>query len=108
MLGKGFTLVEVMIVMAILATLAVVAVPNFTRSRQKAHKYACISSLKGIDNAKEIWAVEAGSVSVAAPGWDDLVPLYLQSIPVCPAGRTYDIKDTDERPTCTIEGHSLS
>lgn len=105
---KGFTLIEIMIVVTILAVLSMVAVPNFMESRQKTHKYSCISNLKSINNAKEVWALESGSLVLASPSWDDLVPVYLRNIPSCPAGGTYTIGDTDELPTCTVAGHSLN
>ncbi|MFH1411100.1 MAG: prepilin-type N-terminal cleavage/methylation domain-containing protein [Candidatus Omnitrophota bacterium] len=104
---KGFTLVEIMIVVSILGVMLAVAIPNFKRSRERTHLYSCLSNLKGIDNAKEIWAIESGTVATGAPGWDDLVPAYLQSQPSCPAGGTYSIGDTESYPACTAEGHRL-
>ncbi|MDP8258006.1 MAG: prepilin-type N-terminal cleavage/methylation domain-containing protein [Candidatus Aadella gelida] len=105
---KGFTLVEIMIVVSIMGVLLVVAIPNFTKSRQRTHLYACISNLKGIDNAKEIWAMESGTGAIGTPSWSDLVPDYLSSEPSCPSGGACDLGDTNTQSTCTVEGHSLS
>jgi len=55
---QGFTLVEIMIVVAIIALLAAIAVPNFLRARQRSQATAILEEVKLLEGAKEQWAVE--------------------------------------------------
>src|SRR4051794_31623038 len=54
----GFTLVEIMIVVAIIALLAAIAIPNFVKARTASQKTACIANMKQIEGAKATWAME--------------------------------------------------
>ena len=87
--NNGFTLVEIMIVVAIIGMLAAIAIPNFVRSRETAQTKVCISNLVAIDNAKQQWALEARKQNTDTPTGSDLQP-YLGrtaagSLPTCPA-----------------------
>ena len=71
---SGFTLVEIMIVVAIIGLLAVIAIPNFVKARTTAQKNACINNLRQIDSAKQQWALENGKKSTDTPASTDLNP----------------------------------
>ena len=81
---KGFTLVEIMIVVAIIAILAAVAIPNFVKYRNESQKSSCISNMKQLQTAGEQWCMINGAT--ATPGLNDLCgsDKYVKTTPVCP------------------------
>jgi prepilin-type N-terminal cleavage/methylation domain-containing protein len=68
----GFTLVEIMIVVAIIALLASIAVPNFMRARKRAQATRILEDLRVIDNATDEYAIENNKTSGANPVFADL------------------------------------
>src|ERR1041385_3839616 len=68
----GFTLVEIMIVVAIIALLAAIAVPNFLRSRKRSQATQVLEDLRQIDSAIDQWAIENNKAGGAAVTWADV------------------------------------
>ena len=105
----GFTLVEIMIVVAIIGLLAAIAIPNFVKARGTAQKNACINNLRQIEGAKATWALENKKVGTDTPVDSDLFgnTLYIKVKPECPAGGSYTINNVDTKAACGVAGHAL-
>ena len=110
--ASGFTLVEIMIVVAIIGLLATIAIPNFVRARLQAQRTACINNLRQIDSAKQTWAMENRAGQTALPTPANIQPYMGRgtggSLPSCPAdpqntyGTSYETQDLSTAPTCKI------
>jgi len=74
---RGFTLVETMIVVALIATIAAIAVPNFLRARKRAQATRILDDLRLIDGALDLYAMEASKAAGDPAVWTDLQP-YLK------------------------------
>ncbi len=113
----GFTLVEIMIVCAIISLLAVLAIPNFVKARATSRQNLCIGNLRQIEGAKQEWALEHGKSAPDTPVESDLSPYFGRGVGgatigfVCPAGGSqaatfalsYEINALDTPPTCRID-----
>lgn len=110
----GFTLVEIMIVIAIIGLLCAIAIPNYVKSRANSQANACINNLRQIDGAMQQFAIE-NKKKVGDPVTypSDLTP-YIKlnaasSIPGCPANGTYTVAAVGIDPTvlCSL-GNTVS
>lgn len=99
---RRFTLVEIMIVVAIIGLLAAIAVPNFVRSRKAARQKTCIENLRAIDFAKQNYAMENNVKVSVEPAEGNLTPYLKGNMPNCPAGGTYTIGNIETDPSCTL------
>lgn len=107
--SQGFTLMEIMIVVAIIGLLLAIAVPNFLKSRTLAQSRACMNNLRQIQASKQLWGMEKSKASADVPTDADLIGplLYLKIKPSCPAGGTYTYGSLVDPVTCSIAGHTL-
>lgn len=97
----GFTLIEIMIVVLIIAILLAIAIPNFLRARESSRAKSCQGNMRQIETAKEQWAMDTKAGADGAPDWAALTPAYIKSQPSCPSGGVYTIDTMSTRPSCS-------
>jgi prepilin-type N-terminal cleavage/methylation domain-containing protein len=98
--SKGFTLVEIMIVVLIIGILLAIAVPNFITARTNSRVQTCIANLKQIDTAKEQFAMANGLIQGAAVNdATDLCPTYMPEWPSGPITGVYAAGAVGSDPT---------
>ena len=110
--SKGFTLVEIMIAVAIIGLLAAIAVPNFVQARTTARRNACINNLRLISAAKDQSALENGYAETSVLTSAEITA-YLKAnvMPACPAAGAYTVNAVSVAPVCSLSAtlsHTIS
>jgi len=107
--GKAFTLIEILIVVAIMGMVTAIALPNFMKTRKVARTQVCLENLAQIESAKQIWGVENGKKTGDVPVEADLIgpTLYIRKLPTCPGGGNYNFGAIGTPPSCSEPGHGL-
>ena len=102
----GFTLVEIMCVVMVIAIIIAIAIPNFLHAREASRSRACTQNLREFETAKEQWAIVTRAAASATPDRSELVTEFMKgtedTLPNCPGGGKYDLNDLAHPPTCDI------
>ena len=100
----GFTLVEIMVVVAVISLLAAIVIPNLLKAGAKSQATTCINNLRQIDTAVQQFSIEAGKhVGDVINYPNDLTPYIRLNpqglIPPCPARGSYTLNTVGNQPS---------
>lgn len=114
---RGFTLLEMMVVVAIIAILAAILIPNFTRARAQAQTAACLGNMKMLATALELYYTDkqtypAASTQQVTPAWTSAnMNGYLNAVPEDPAagpGGYYTLTTQSATSGTGVAGYTIS
>jgi len=101
---KGFTLVEIMIVILIIGVLLGMAIPQWMKARESSRRQTCLKNLRRISDGKDLFAMENKLQNGDPVAEGDLWPEYIKgdAFPECPESGTYAINEVGTDPTCSV------
>ncbi len=115
---QGFTLIEIMIVVAIIGIVAVIGIPSIVRARGSARMNACINNLSQLDAAKSAWANAMRADPSTVPAVTSIQPFLGRgstgTMPICPSDSSqtyatrYSLQAVSALPICLIMGASTN
>jgi prepilin-type N-terminal cleavage/methylation domain-containing protein len=103
----AFTIIEIMVVITLLGLLTAIVVPHVLSARDRGNQRACISNLREIDQAIQLWAVDSKALPTDPVTHTNLIP-YLRKLPTCPAvrggnfGSDYGMTFVEEPSYCVV------
>jgi type II secretory pathway pseudopilin PulG len=106
--NNAFTLPEIIIIVTILVILAAIAIPNYLKSGPAVAARTCISNLRAIDAAKELWTLKFKKNSGTPVVDSEINSLIKSGFPQCPSGGHYNYQTIDTLPTCSVPGHTIN
>ena len=107
---KGFSLVEVLIVVVVLGILSAIAIPRYMDTKDQSQKNACRTNLTTIDNIIEEYHSKTGFWTNQLTDITENTAHFPDGPPACPDGGTYSINESTNRVQCSLaasEGHQL-
>ena len=99
---RGFTLIELMIVIAIIGILAAIAIPNFRKARDQAREKACYANMRVILGAVEMYNMDHSDMT------DSIAMTDVQSSGKLVTGEYLKKKISKPTPSCSYSGSSLT
>ncbi len=103
--SRGFTIVELMVVVTILGVMLAIAIPAYSSARKRSSETSCARNRSILDQAKLLWMVDNGKVYSDEVLFKDLLPEYIAEPPYCEAKGQYVLNGLQGETTCTAHSH---